>query len=54
LKKLIKKFLKEEGDVTAMGYSPIASLSAMVIIGAVYTLGQKLLGLFEAVLPGFS
>jgi pilus assembly protein Flp/PilA len=42
MKKLIKRFLKEEDGVTAIEYGLIAALIAVVIIGAVALIGTRL------------
>ena len=38
----IKKFLREDEGVTAIEYGLIAALIAVIIIGAVTTIGTKL------------
>jgi pilus assembly protein Flp/PilA len=42
-------FLKEEDGVTAIEYGLIAALIAVVIIGALVTVGGKLTNTFDAV-----
>ena len=42
LKKAVVRFVQEEEGVTAIEYGLIAGLIAVVIIGAVTTLGTKL------------
>ena len=39
---VFKKFLKEDAGVTAIEYGLIAALIAVIIIGAVTTIGTKL------------
>ncbi|MDB5531902.1 MAG: Flp family type IVb pilin [Hyphomicrobiales bacterium] len=46
---LIKKFLKNESGATAIEYGLIAGLIAVVIIGAVTTLGTKVAGQFNTI-----
>jgi pilus assembly protein Flp/PilA len=45
----MKRFLKEEEGVTAIEYGLIAALIALVIIGAVATLGTNLSSKFSTV-----
>lgn len=45
----IQKFLREEDGVTAIEYGLIAALIAVVIIGAVTTVGTKLRAVFTTV-----
>ena len=49
MKKLIKRFLKEEDGVTAIEYGLIAALIAIVIIIAVTAVGTNLDLIFEKV-----
>ena len=49
MKAIIKRFVKDEAGVTAIEYGLIAALVAVVIIGAVTTLGTKLTGTFTSV-----
>lgn len=44
-----KKFARDEEGVTAIEYGLIAALIAVVIIGAVTTVGQNLVLIFDAV-----
>jgi len=46
---LINRFLKNESGATAIEYGLIAGLIAVVIIGAVTTLGTKISGTFTNV-----
>jgi pilus assembly protein Flp/PilA len=46
---LIKNFIREEDGVTAIEYGLIAALIAVVIIGAVTSVGSKLSALFTTV-----
>lgn len=39
---LIKKFLEDEAGATAIEYGLIAALIAVVVVGAVVTIGTKL------------
>lgn len=43
----IKKFWQEEEGVTAIEYGLIAALIAVVIIGAVTTIGENLTDIFQ-------
>ena len=45
----ILAFLKDESGVTAIEYGLIAALIAIVIIGAVATVGTNLSGVFTSV-----
>jgi pilus assembly protein Flp/PilA len=46
---LFRRFVKDQSGVTAIEYGLIAALIAVVIIGAVTTLGTKLQSTFNAV-----
>ena len=46
---LIPRFIKDESGVTAIEYGLIAGLIAVVIIGAVTTLGKTLSTKFAAI-----
>jgi pilus assembly protein Flp/PilA len=46
---LFSRFVSDESGVTAIEYGLIAALIAVVIIGAVSTLGTKLSGTFSQV-----
>jgi pilus assembly protein Flp/PilA len=45
----LKKFVRDESGATAIEYGLIASLIAVVIIGAVTTVGNKLTNTFSEV-----
>ena len=47
--KLFKNFIRNEDGATAIEYALIASLIAVVIIGAVQTVGTKVSGVFSQV-----
>lgn len=49
MKAQVVRFLKNESGATAIEYGLIASLIAVVIIGAATTLGTKLGSTFKAV-----
>jgi pilus assembly protein Flp/PilA len=49
MKSLFKQFVRDESGATAIEYGLIASLIALVIIGAVGALGNKLMGTFNEV-----
>jgi pilus assembly protein Flp/PilA len=49
MKNLVSRFVSDESGVTAIEYGLIAALIAVVIIGAVSTLGTKLSGTFASV-----
>lgn len=49
LVRFIQKIARDEEGVTAIEYGLIAALIAVVIIGAVATVGQSLLATFDAV-----
>jgi len=49
----MSRFLSDETGTTAVEYALIASLAAVVIIGAVGGMGQALLGMFQNVLAAF-
>jgi pilus assembly protein Flp/PilA len=46
---LFRRFIKDQAGVTAIEYGLIAALIAVVIIGAVTTLGTKVQSTFNAV-----
>ena len=50
----VEMFLQEERGVTAIEYALIASLIAVVIVGAVTTLGTNLNVLFDSVVAAFN
>lgn len=45
----IRRFVKDESGVTAVEYGMIAGLIAVIIIGAVTTIGTKLEGTFGTI-----
>ena len=47
--KQIKRFFRNEDGATAIEYALIASLIAVVIIGAVQVVGTKVSGVFSTV-----
>lgn len=49
MKNLFLRFIAEESGVTAIEYGLIAALIAVVIIGAVATVGTNLSGTFSTV-----
>jgi pilus assembly protein Flp/PilA len=49
MQKYLARFVKDESGVTAIEYGLIAALIAVVIIGAVRTLGTKLDNTFNSV-----
>jgi pilus assembly protein Flp/PilA len=49
MKNLVSRFVSDESGVTAIEYGLIAALIAVVIIGAVSTVGSKLSGTFSTV-----
>ena len=49
MKNLVSRFVSDESGVTAIEYGLIAALIAVVIIGAVSTVGSKLSGTFNSV-----
>ena len=46
---LIRRFLKDEAGATAIEYGLIAALIALVLVGALTTLGTKVNGTFSKV-----
>ena len=51
---ILKRFAKDESGATAIEYGLIASLIAVVIIGAAGALGTKLRGTFNHVASNLS
>ena len=49
MENLMRKFLNDESGATAIEYGLIAALISVVIIGAVTTIGTKLLSTFNAI-----
>jgi len=47
--RIIKSFLSNDGGATAIEYGLIAALIAVVIIGAITTVGTNLTGTFTSV-----
>jgi len=54
MKSLVSRFVKDESGATAIEYGLIAALIALVIIGAVSTIGQTLLTKFQAINTGIA
>ena len=54
MKNLVSKFIKDESGATAIEYGLIAALIAVVIIGAVTTLGETLTTTFVDVNAGLT
>ncbi len=54
MKNLVSKFIKDESGATAIEYGLIAALIAVVIIGAVTTLGGTLTQTFTDVNAGLT
>ncbi len=50
----LHRFLRDESGATAIEYSIIAGLVALVIVGGARTIGQQLLPKFEGVSSGLS
>lgn len=48
---MLKKFLRDEGGATAIEYGLIAALIALAIIAAVGMTGERLITLFESIVP---
>lgn len=49
MKNLVSRFVSDESGVTAIEYGLIAALIAVIIIGAVSTVGTKLSSTFSTV-----
>jgi pilus assembly protein Flp/PilA len=49
MSRFLNRFLNDESGATAIEYGLIAALIAVVIIGAVTTVGTDLIGTFTAV-----
>jgi pilus assembly protein Flp/PilA len=49
MKNLVSRFVADESGVTAIEYGLIAALIAVVIIGAIKTVGTSLSGTFSTV-----
>jgi len=54
MKNLLTRFAKDESGVTAMEYGLIAALVAVVIIGAVTTVGTNLSNTFSTIATALS
>ncbi len=54
VKKLFARFAKDQSGVTAIEYGLIAGLIAVVIIGAITTLGTRLSAKFNAIAANLS
>jgi len=54
MKNVFARFVKDESGATAIEYGLIAAGIAVVIVFAVNTLGQTLLGVFENINTGIS
>ena len=53
-KRMLGKFLRDEAGATAIEYSLIAGFIALAIIAAVGMTGQRLVTLFESLIPALS
>lgn len=49
MSKFVTRFMKDESGATAIEYGLIAALIAVVVIGAVSTIGTKLNGTFTTI-----
>jgi pilus assembly protein Flp/PilA len=49
MSKFVTRFMKDESGATAIEYGLIAALIAVVVIGAVTTIGTKLNGTFTTI-----
>lgn len=54
MSKLFARFAKDESGATAVEYGLMASLIALVIIGAVTALGQRVDAIFKAITAGIT
>lgn len=54
LTRFTSRFLRDESGATAIEYGLIAALIALVIIGAVTTLGTNLSGKFDGISSGIN
>ena len=54
MKNLIARFVKNESGATAIEYSLLAGFIALAIIAAVGMTGQRLVTLFESLIPALS
>ena len=51
---MLRKFLRDESGATAIEYSLIAGSIALAIITAVGLTGEKLVALFESLIPALN
>lgn len=51
---MFRAFLQDEGGATAIEYSLIAGFIALAIIAAVGMTGQRLIALFESLIPALT
>ena len=51
---MLWKFLRDESGATAIEYSLIAGFIALAIIAAVGSTGQRLVQLFESLIPALT
>ncbi|XIA62751.1 Flp family type IVb pilin [Bradyrhizobium sp. TZ2] len=51
---MLRKFLSDEGGATSIEYSLIAGFIALAIIAAVGLTGEKLVALFESLIPALT
>jgi len=51
---MLRKFLRDENGATAIEYSLIAGFIALAIIAAVGMTGQRLVALFESLIPALT
>ncbi len=54
MKCMLKKFLHDEDGATAIEYGLIAALIALAIIAAVGMTGERLITLFESLIPALT
>lgn len=51
---MLRKFLRDENGATAIEYSLIAGFIALAIIAAVRMTGDRLVALFESLIPALT
>jgi len=51
---MLRKFLRDEAGATAIEYSLIAGFIALFIIAAVGSTGQRLVELFQSLIPALT
>lgn len=51
---MFEKFLRDESGATAIEYGLIAALIALAIIAAVGMTGERLVALFESLIPALT